>query len=397
MSSSCPADGPRDRAGAPRRSVMHAARGVRGEMESVSEPSKTPARPPQVTAAAWMIMVGSVFVVLMVWDRIAGLHSLDTRKALESFLDEPRVKDSGLQLGDLLAVIRIGSMIAAGCATAMAILGYQTLQRSRGARLALTLLAVPLFISGLATGGYLTSAVAAAVGTLWLRPARLWFDGKVVPTAGGAASATPSQTRPVWPPPYDPGRPPEPGPASPDQPPVDQARPQPGCPPATPSQWAPLPSSRYGVPSPVASGATGARPPTLVWACVLTWIFSSLAAVVCVTSIVVLAQDSGVILDKMHDQNPDLAARGVSDHLILVVCFVTCAVMAVWSVGAAVLAVLAFRRKRLALYGLIASAAAASLFCLLGALGSLVVLVPLGAAAATIGCLVRPEVKAWFD
>ena len=136
---------------------MHAARGARGAMESVSEPSKTPARPPQVTAAAWMIMVGSVFVVLMVWDRIAGLHSLDTRKALETFLNEPRVKDSGLQLGDLLAVIRIGSMIAAGCATAMAILGYQTLQRSRGARLALTVLAVPLFISGLATGGYLSS------------------------------------------------------------------------------------------------------------------------------------------------------------------------------------------------------------------------------------------------
>ena len=150
------------------------------------------------------------------------------------------------------------------------------------------------------------------------------------------------------------------------------------------------------MPSPGAPATVGARPPTLVWACVLTWIFTSLAALVCVTSIIVLVQDSSVILDKMHDQNPDLAARGVSDHLILVVCYVTCAVLALWSVGAAVLAVLAFRRKRLALYGLIASAAGASVFCLLGALGSLVVLVPLAAAAATIGCLVRPEVKAWF-
>ena len=49
-------------------------------------------------------------------------------------------------------------MVAAGCATAMVVLGYQTLQRSRGARLALTVLAVPLFISGLATGGYVSSA-----------------------------------------------------------------------------------------------------------------------------------------------------------------------------------------------------------------------------------------------
>ena len=58
-------------------------------MDGVSEPSATQPRPPQVTAAAWMIMVGSVFVVLTVWDRIAGLHSLDSRKALHDALDTP--------------------------------------------------------------------------------------------------------------------------------------------------------------------------------------------------------------------------------------------------------------------------------------------------------------------
>jgi hypothetical protein len=133
-----------------------------------------------------------------------------------------------------------------------------------------------------------------------------------------------------------------------------------------------------------------------VWACVLTWVFTSLAAAVFVTSIVLLAQDPGVILDKMHEQNPDLASQGVSDHLILVVCYVTCAVLVLWSVGAAVLAVLAFRGKRLAMYALLVSTAGAAVFCLLGVLGSFVVLVPLAAAAVTIGCLLRPEVKAWF-
>ncbi len=134
-----------------------------------------------------------------------------------------------------------------------------------------------------------------------------------------------------------------------------------------------------------------------MWACVLTWVFTSLAAAVFVTSIVLLAQDPGVILDKMHEQNPDLASQGVSDHLILVVCYVTCALLVLWSVGAAVLAVLAFRRKRLAMYGLLVSTAGATVFCLLGVLGSFVVLVPLAGAAVTIGCLLRPEVKAWFD
>ena len=183
-------------------------------MEGVSEPSKkTPARPTQVTVAAWMIMVGSIFVVLLVWDRIAGLHSLDTRKALEPLLDDQRLKDAGIQMNDLLVVIRVVSMVAAGCAAAMVVLGYQTLQRSRGARLALTVLAVPLFVSGLATGGYVSSAVAAAVGTLWLGPARLWFDGKVA--ASGAQAATHPATRPVWPPPYDPGPSAQPGPTQP--------------------------------------------------------------------------------------------------------------------------------------------------------------------------------------
>ena len=44
-------------------------------------------------------------------------------------------------------------MVAGGCAAAAAILGYHVLQRSRGARIALTVLAVPLFVSGLVTGG----------------------------------------------------------------------------------------------------------------------------------------------------------------------------------------------------------------------------------------------------
>jgi hypothetical protein len=367
-------------------------------MEGVSEQSKTPARPPQVTVAAWMIMIGSVFVVLIVWDRIAALHSIDTRKALEPILADQRMKDAGIGMNDLLAMVRIVSMVAAGCATAMVVLGYQTLQRSRGARLGLTVLAVPLFVSGLATGGYVSSAVAAAVGTLWLGSARLWFDGKAVPDgARTAARTTHAKNHPVWPPPYDPGQASPPGPT---QPPSSQAQPPTPWTPTTPAAWAPPPTSRYGEPAaPAATAATAnrARPAALVWACALTWIFSALAAAVFVTSVVVLAQNPDLILDKMHEQNPDLAAQGVSDHVILVVCYVTCVALAVWSVVAAVLAVLAFRGKRLALYGLLASTAGAAVFCLLGVLGSLVVLVPLAAAVVTIGCLVRAEVRAWFD
>jgi hypothetical protein len=132
-------------------------------------------------------------------------------------------------------------------------------------------------------------------------------------------------------------------------------------------------------------------------ACVLTWVCTALSAAVCVASIVLLAQNPDAVLDRMHEQNPDLAGQGVSDHLVLVVCYVTCAVLVAWSALAAVLAVLTFRRRRLARYGLLLSAAGAAVVCLLGMLSSVFVGVPLVAAVTAVFCLVRPEVRAWFD
>jgi hypothetical protein len=349
----------------------------RGAMETVSEPSTTTARPTMVTVAAYLIMVGSVFVVLVVWDRIAGLHSLDTRKALQPLVDDPQMRKLGVQVDDLLVVIKTLSLVAAGCATAMVILGYQTLQRNRGARLALTVLAVPLFLTGLATGGYASSVVAVAVATLWLQPARSWFDGSAAPVAAGPAARSNPSARPVWPPPYTP-------PAAEDRPP---------SPVTPPGEWAPPPLSAYDVP-PVAR--PGSRPRTLGWACAVTWVFSALAAVALVSSILVLAASPSLVLDKMHEQNPDLATQGIGDHTILVVGFVTCGVFLAWCVVSAVLAVLAFRRTRWAYYALLVSTALVAMLCLVGVVGSVVMVVPLLAAVVVVACLARPEVRSWF-
>ncbi len=351
-------------------------------MEGVSEPTTRPARPPQVTVAAWLIMVGSVFVVLMVWDRIAGLHSLDSRKALQAVLDDPGVKPLGLQVTDLMIAVKTVSMVAAGCATAMVILGYQTLRRSRGARLALTLLAVPLFFSGLVTGGFVSSGVAAAVATLWLRPARVWFDGGSGRTPSAHAEQVFGRSQgapPPWTPPLPPG--------------ADPVRPS-GEGGTSPAAWAPPPTSVYDVRR--TDDRTAQRPAALLWACLLTWAFAGVAVLVLTASIAVLAGNQHLVLDKMHQQNPDLASQGVSDHLIVVVAFVTCGTFVLWSLAAAVFAALAFRRRRLAWYALTASTAAVAVVCLLGAIGSLLVLVPLVASLATISLLVRSEVRGWF-
>jgi hypothetical protein len=349
-------------------------------MEGVSEPSTTPVRPPQVTLACGIVMVGSVFVVLSVWDRIAGLHSLDSRHALQSVLDRAGLKGSGVTLDDLMVAVKTVSMVAAACATAMVILGWQTLRRSRSARLALTILAVPLLVCGLLTQDLASAGVAAAVGTLWFGPCRTWFDD------ASPASPRPAGARP-FPTPTRGGTPPGPPPSS---------RPSAAAPPTTSPTaplWAPPPTSAYDARRDVHERG---RPTALLWACALTWACASLSVVVLIGSVVVLATDSRTVLDAMHEQNPELARQGVSDHLVITVGYITCGAFLVWSLVALALALLLFRGRRWAWYALTISTSAAAVVCLIGVIGSVVVLVPLAATVATLACLVRPEVRAWL-
>jgi hypothetical protein len=366
-------------------------------MDDVSEPSATEPRPTQVTAAAWMIMVGSVFVVLMVWDRLAGLHSLDSQKSLQSVLDTPGIKGSGLQVSDLMALVRVTSMIGAACATAMVILGYQALHRSRSARIGLSVLAIPLFVAGLVTGGFVAAIVVAAVATLWLRPARQWFDGRSA--TSGAPTHPAMQPRTSAPPdadvPPEPQTPPPPAQQTPWPPPqLPPSQQQWGAPPV----WAPPPTSAYGLGSPVTSGPArpARRPGALLGACLVTWTVTALALLTLLGSVAVLATDSGYVLDSMHEQNPTLADQGISDHAILVTAFVMCGMFILWAVAALVVAVFCFRGRRWAWYVLMVFAAGLAAFSVLGALASLLMLLPLAAAIAVLVMLLRPEVRAWM-
>jgi hypothetical protein len=360
-------------------------------MEPVSQPSTTPVRPSQVTVAAWMIMVGSAFVVLMVWDRIAGLHSLESRRALQSVLDDPGVKDSGLEVSDLMLLVRILAMVAAGCATAMVVLGYQALHRSRVARTGLSVLAVPLFVCGLVVGGFVSSGVAAAVATMWLGPARAWFDGRDPAAAGRTSLPDPgAQAR-------TPGQHPSSMGQAPARPPGQAA--------SASEIWAPPPTSVYDARPTAGFGATpvpgqiarpDTRPPPVLWACVITWLFAGFTALALVASMAFLAANSAAVLRKMHEQNPALAQQGLSDHTILVICFVFCILCVVWCVVAAACATLTFRRVRWSWLALVISTTGVAALCLLGIVGSVVTVVPLAAAGTTLALLVRPESRRWF-
>lgn len=347
-------------------------------MGHVSDPSTTPARPPQVTFACGVVMVGSVFVVLTMWDRIAGLHTIDSRHALQSFLADSGLGGSGLTISDLMVTVKVLAMIAAACATAMVILGWQTLRRSRGARLGLAVLAVPLFLTGMVTDGLVSSVVAAAVLTLWLGPARIWFsDG------GAAQPAAPTASTP------------DRSPFSSQAPTIQHPDPPPAVSPQQ-SPWSPPPTSPYDLTRGARSAARpGARPQALVWACLVTWAGVALTALVLVASLALLAVDSQGVLDRMHEQNPQLADQGISDQTVLIVAVVMCAVLLAWTLASGAFAALLFRGHRWAWYALIVSAAGAAVVCLVGVLGSLVMLLPLAATLATLVLLVRPEVRMW--
>jgi len=313
--------------------------------------------------AAWLIMGGSALVVLTVFERVAGLHSLETRQSVQTFLSEPPGDSLGLGVSGVLDALQVLCMVAAGCATAAAILGYQVLQRSRSARLALTLLALPLFVTGLVSGGFLSSVVAASAAMLWVQPARDWFNGVVREPRPEPAGRVPTASRPDGPPPV----------AGSDQPAAG---------PALPAQVGAEPS---------------ARPSAVAWACVLTWLFAGLALVVMVASIAVLASSPGLVFDELHRQNPDLASQGVSDATLRTATFVVGGIVVAWSLFALVVAGLAFRRVRWARVALVVSASVSVACCLLAIVSQVLFMVPLAASVVTLALMVRPDVRAWYD
>jgi hypothetical protein len=156
----------------------------------------------------------------------------------------------------------------------------------------------------------------------------------------------------------------------------------------------PPPTSAYGAPR-AALAPPARRPLALIWACLVPWAFSSITVLLVTGSIAVLAADSQTVLSRMHEQNPQLSERGVSDHDLVVIGYAMCGVMLLWALVAIALALVLFRRRRWAWYALLASTIGVAAFSMLAVLGSLVLLVPLAGAVATIVCLMRPEVRAW--
>ena len=352
--------------------------------------------------AGWVTIAGSVLVVLSVFAQISTLGSLDTRRTYEQLLSEPPGDGLGISVETMLQVVRVLAMVTGACAAATAILGWQVMQRSRSARLALTILAVPLFLAGFVTGGFTTSLVAAACVVLWLQPARAWVDGDPVPerylrpVERSTATSGPAPGT-GWPPP------PPPAEASSDPSSESPAE----APRTGPSAYqgfgtAAAATSPVGGPvhqAPSAPVPRGSAPQQLRAALVLTWVGCAMVVVGLALSVVAIALDPALVdteIQRALDENPTMADQ-VSVDQMRVVLLAMLGGLAAWAVAAAVLALLAWLGRSWAWVLLCVSAAAsAGLFFLVTVVGGFVAAIPLALTAGSLALLLRPEVRAWY-
>lgn len=407
-----------------------------------------------VSVAGWLVVLGSVFIVLSAFEQISSLSSLDSRQQVEEFLAEPPGDGMGLGVESALDVLHVLSVVSGGCAAAAAVLGFYAMRGHRRARLGLSVVVVPMFVGGLALGGVLTAFVAVGAVALWLQPARDWFDGvsRQRPTAGtpfGPADRggrgggdtshgdeggrepgdeheqedSRAELRDRQPATQGAGPGPDQNPnQGPDQG-SDQGSertdgPEPrafvgfGQPGAGPAEDAPetgrgrlapadQPHPGWQRPRPApqhpgANRAAASRPTAVLVACVLTWATCAIVAAILLGTVAALAAAPDMLLDEVRRQNPEIGAEVARSTLVGATVAIG-AVIVLWCAAACVVAFFVSRGRPWARLTLAVSATVAAVGSALLAVGSVVLILPAGAAATTAYCLLfRPEVRRWF-
>jgi hypothetical protein len=320
--------------------------------------AEPPARPRVVSWCASLIMIGAAFLVLMAYQHVSELGSLESQEAAGQLLNDPPFDELGLTVDDVQRTERVLSLLAGGAAAAAAILGFEVLRRSRVSRRVLTFLAPVLLLAGMVVGGLIAFVVVAAIVMLWSPQAREWF-GDPVPT--------------------------EPTPPADAETPARQQPPREG-------------GVAVLAPPPVVRPVVGPRRPRQVMtACIVTWITSALVSLGSLASMAVVLAAPDDLIGQLRDQNPQLEEQGISDGLVIGIVVATVVGLVLWSLAASVLAFLTMRRRRWAAITLLVSGGCAGALCLVSTLlGSVIAAVPLAGCVAVGILLTRPEAKAWF-
>ena len=91
-----------------------------------------------------------------------------------------------MSLGTALVVIRVGLMVCGAVAVATLVFAFFAARRDRTARIAMSVLAVPMLVTGVFVDPFLAGFVVAATVLLWTSPARAWFEGRSLAPATGS-------------------------------------------------------------------------------------------------------------------------------------------------------------------------------------------------------------------
>lgn len=343
-------------------------------------PPEANARPSQVTLAGWGIAGAAVMLVVAVFDTMGNLQSLDMRDELTRMLTTGSGKGLGLSVDQAIELMRWSLFVSGVAAAAAAILGIFVLQRNRGARIGLTVAAVPIVLTAPISGSFLGMFIAAGTAILWTRPARDWFAGRP-PQPATMAPVAQQAVAPVAPPAVPPAE---------VQPPPVYGWAQPPAP-----LLPPQPPNPYGYypprPAPTSRAVVSDRPLQVRVACILTWVFSALTGLAYIVVLVALAVDSSGLLKIMRD-SPQWDPS-YDDNVVLVAIGVVSVLILFWCAAAMVLAVFAWRGARWAWGLLLASIGLAALVSLVLLPVSLAHLIVLGAA---FGLLLSGPARDWF-
>lgn len=347
-------------------------------------PAETPTRPGQATLGGWLIIAGSVVLILSAWQRISTLHTLEVQEEFQRILAEPPVSGTGLSITTLSTIVRILCMVAAGAATAATVLGFQALKRSTSARIALTCLAPLILVGGFATAGFFAPMVVAGIAMLWLQPTRDWFAGR------------------AWAPRLvPPPRAGKPDPFAPQPPTTSTTPTTPTAPTAPTGQQVAAPQPRqlpppalhpYGMTN---RPAPDRRPTGLIWACVLAWVGTALIAGGLLLVSVVMSVSGDQLFAEFERQRGPIEDLGVSRHDVQVGLYVMTAVVVPWCLVAAILAILAFLGRPWARIALAISSALAGVACLALTIANPLLVVVVAVCAVSTWLLLRSDVAAW--
>lgn len=339
----------------------------------------TPPRPRQVTVAGWLVMLGGIAVVVSVWEQISGLRTLDSQAVWQKVLDQPPLSGSGVSLDQVLDVVQALAMVAGACAAAAVILGWHALQRSRPALIALTVVSVPLFLAGLASGAVFPTVVVVAVVMLWLQPSRDWYAGRERPVTPSPRPVDPAGTAAH---------------RAHQVNPVHQAHPshQAGTPvPPPPAGYRMMPSREH------AQAAVSTRPGAVTVAAVITWVSAALMVVLLVVSVVAVSTQPATAWRDAVKDYPQLSQDGYTSGDLVTSMVVVAVLGIVWMLAAAAMALLVWLRIAWARTVLMVLASVSALVLLFATFVSPAASVPMIGAVLVVALLMRPDVVRWLD